>query len=88
MPRLCRADGFRIVTSLIALLVDQPSQFSVDLARREVLGVELRAVSVDLGDVRDRLVELDEAAGVEEDLGLAAVRGYRVHTITAPSYGS
>ena len=40
----------------------------------------MRAVSVDFGDVRDRLVELDEAAGVEEDLGL-----YLVHTITAPS---
>ena len=69
------------------LLVDQSSQFSIDLARCQVLGVELRAVSVDFGDVRDLVVELDEAAGVEEDLRLA-VRGYRVQTITSPSYGS
>ena len=65
VPRQCLALGLRIVTFLDALLVDEPSQFGVDLARREVLGVELRAVAVDLGDVRDGLVELDEAARVE-----------------------
>ena len=43
------------------------------------LGVELRAVSVYFGDVRDLVVELDEAAGVEENFL------YRVQTITAPS---
>src|SRR5215207_9492772 len=53
---------------LYTLLVDQSTQFSIDLARREVLGVELRALSVDFGDVRNGVVELDEAAGVEEDL--------------------
>ncbi len=83
MPRLCLALRVEDRHFLEAQLVDEPSQFGVDLARGEVLGVELRAVAVDLGDVRDRLVELDQAAGVEEDLGL-----YRVHTITAPSYGS
>ena len=72
---------------LDAFFVNEPSQFRVDLSRGEVLGVELRLVPVDLGDVRDRLVEFDEAARVEEDLALgrrAAVR-YLVHTITAPS---
>jgi hypothetical protein len=74
---------------LDTLLVDQSTQFSIDLARRQVLCVELRAVSVDFSDVRDLVVELDEAAGVEEDLRLA-VRGrggprYRVQTITSPS---
>jgi hypothetical protein len=87
-----RVPGRRIENGyfLYALLVDQPSQFSIDLASREVLGVELRALSVYFGDVRDLVVELDEAAGIEEDLvgGVAAVGGYRVHTITAPSYGS
>ena len=61
---------------------DQPPQFRVDLARREVLRVELRPVAVDLGDVRDGLVELDEAARVEEDL---SVLSYALQTITAPS---
>jgi hypothetical protein len=69
---------------LQTLLVDQSSQFSIDLAGRQVLGVELRAITVDFRDVRDLVVELDEAAGVEEDLRLA-VRGYRVQTITSPS---
>jgi hypothetical protein len=69
---------------LQTLLVDQSPQFSIDLASRQVLGVELRAITVDFGDVRDLVVELDEAAGVEEDLGLA-VRRYRVQTITSPS---
>jgi hypothetical protein len=72
---------------LQTLLVDQSPQFSIDLAGRQVLGVELRALSVDFGDVGDLVVELDEAAGVEQDLRLA-VRGYRVQTITSPSYGS
>jgi hypothetical protein len=62
------------------LPVDQPSQFSIDLARREVLRVELRAITVDFGDVRDLVVELDKAARVEQDL-----LRYLVHTITAPS---
>jgi hypothetical protein len=77
---------------LQTLLVDQSPQFSIDLASRQVLGVELRAITVDFGDVRDLVVELDEAAGVEQDLGLAAVRSggglaarYRVQTITSPS---
>ena len=67
-----------------SFLVDQSPEFSIDLARRQVLSVELRAITVDFGDVRDLVVELDEAAGVEEDLRLA-VRGYRVQTITSPS---
>jgi hypothetical protein len=71
---------------LDTLPVDQSSQFSIDLASRQVLRVELRALSVDFGDVRDPVVELDEAAGVEEDLlGLGPVGRYRVQTITSPS---
>ena len=71
---------------LDTLLVDQSAQFSIDLASRQVLGVELRALSVDFGDVRDLVVELDEAAGVEEDLlGIGPVGRYRVQTITSPS---
>jgi len=69
---------------LQTLLVDQSPQFSIDLASRQVLGVELRAITVYFGDVRDLVVELDEAAGVEEDLRLT-VRRYRVQTITSPS---
>ena len=69
---------------LQTLLVDQSPQFSIDLASGQVLRVELRAISVDFGDVGDLVVEFDEAAGVEEDLRLA-VRGYRVQTITSPS---
>jgi hypothetical protein len=75
-----------------AFLINEPSQLGVDLARGEILGVEASAVAVDLGDARDLVVELDEAAGVEQDLGLAAVRSggglaarYRVQTITSPS---
>ena len=71
---------------LDTLLVDQSPKFSIDLARREVLGVELRAITVDFGDVRDLVVELDEPAGIEEDLlGLGTVGGYRLQTITSPS---
>ena len=74
---------------LDALFVDQSPQFSIDLAGGQVLGVELRAITVDFGDVRNLVVELDEAAGVEEDLlGLGPVGRYRVQTITSPSYGS
>jgi hypothetical protein len=67
---------------LDSLLVDETLQLRVDLARGEVLGVELRLVAVDLRDVRNLVVELDQPAGVEQDL---SVRGYRVQTITSPS---
>ena len=67
-----------------ALLVDQPAQLEVDLARRQVVRVELGRGPVDLGDLGDGRVELDEAARVVADRVLA----YRCHTITSPSYGS
>src|SRR4051812_4806869 len=66
---------------LHALLVEQPAQLGVDLARRQLARVELGPLAVDLGDLRDRPVQLDEPAGV------VGAR-YLVHTITAPSYGS
>ena len=47
-----------------ALLVDQPAQLGVDLARRQVARVELGAAAVDLRDARARAVDLDEAARV------------------------
>ena len=68
-----------------ALLVEQAAQLEVDLARRQVVRVEAGAVAVDLGDARDRLVELDEPARVEARLAAGAVDGYRVHTITSLS---
>ena len=71
---------------LDTLLVDQSPQFSIDLASREVLRVELRAITVDFGNVRDLVVELDEAARIEQDLfRLAPVGRYRLQTITSPS---
>jgi hypothetical protein len=63
------------------LLVDQPPQLGVDLARRERVRVERRAVAVDLGDARGCPVDLDEASRVVRDPRLA----YRCHTITSPS---
>jgi hypothetical protein len=53
---------------LDAFLVNKASQFGIDLSRREVLGVELRAIAVDLGDVRNLVVELDQATRIEQDL--------------------
>ena len=53
-----------------------------------VTRVEARALAVDLGDVGDRLVELDQTPRVEARLRDRAGRGYRVHTITSLSYGS
>ena len=41
-----------------ALLVDQPAQLEVDLARRQVVRVELGRGAVDLGDLRDGRVGL------------------------------
>ena len=66
-----------------AQVVDEPPQLEVDLARRQIAGVEARAIAVDLGGPGYALVELDQAARVE-----ARRRGYRVHTITSLSYGS
>src|SRR5204862_390344 len=66
-----------------ALLVEQPTQLEVDLARREVLGVEHRLLALDLGDLEHGVVDLDEPARVVGDHPLT----YRVHTITSPSYG-
>src|SRR6185312_5205162 len=71
---------------LHALLVEQPAQLGVDLARGEILGLEHRLVAVDLGDLRDGVVELDEPSRVEQDLGLGGA--HRLHTITSLSYGS
>src|SRR5579871_1734116 len=68
-----------------ALVVHEPPQLEVDLARRQVVGVEGRTVAVDLRDARHRLVELDEAAGVEARLAAVALERYRVHTITSLS---
>jgi hypothetical protein len=51
-------------------LVDQPAQLEVDLAGRELAGVEDRPVAVDLGDSRDFVVELDQPAGVVPGSGL------------------
>src|SRR6201997_5166675 len=65
-----------------ALLVEQPAELEVDLARGEILGVEDGPVAVDVGDHRHRVVDLDEAARVVADHPFA---GYRVHTITSPS---
>ena len=66
-----------------AELVDGPPQLEVDLASGEIAGVEHRLLAVDLGDVRNRLVELNQPTGVEPRR-----RGYRIHTITSLSYGS
>src|SRR4051794_21880600 len=62
-----------------ALLVEQPAQLVVDLARGELARVERRAAVGDLRDARDGPVGLDQAAGVV---------GHRCHTITSPSSGS
>ena len=79
-PGAERMTGARIEDRhvLDALLVEQPAQLGVDLARGQLARVEHGALAVDLGDLRDRAVELDEPAGV---VGRAQV----VHTITAPS---
>ena len=70
-PSECFAPGLRTVTSVIALLVEQPAQLEVDLPRREVVGVELGRRAVDLGDLRDGGVGLGEAARVVADRVLA-----------------
>src|SRR6476661_565165 len=66
---------------LDALLVDQPLQLEVDLARGHVGRVEDGRLPVDLGDLGGRVVGLDEPAGVIRDLALA----YRFHTSTSRS---
>src|SRR5206468_12859192 len=68
-----------------AFLVQQPPQLEVDLPRRERMGIEGRALAVDLGDPRSLRVRLCEAARVVCD---AALSGYRRQTITSPSKGS
>ena len=68
-----------------APLVEQPAQLEVDLARRQVLCVEDGLLAVDVGDLENRVVDLDKPARVVRDHALA---GQRVHTITSPSYGS
>jgi hypothetical protein len=65
-----------------AALVDQAAQLEVDLAGGQLARVEDGAVAVDLGDPRNLVVELDQAARVAPGVGLA---GYRVQTITSPS---
>src|SRR5262245_423119 len=67
------------------LLVDQPPQLGVDLARGQVRGIELGALAVDRRGLRDRVVELDQPALVHPHGRLLA---QRLHTRTAPSYGS
>ena len=50
-----------------AALVDEAAQLEVDLARRQVLGVEDGLVAVDLRHVGDGVVRLHEPAGVVDD---------------------
>ena len=64
-----------------ALLVQQPAQLEVDLARGQVARVEHRPLAVHLGHLGDLGVRLRQPAGVVGDLALA----YRVHTSTSPS---
>src|SRR6185437_4090528 len=64
-----------------ALFVEQPAQFEVDLARRQVARVEDGLRAVDLGDLGDIRIRLRQPAGVIRDLPLA----YRCHTSTSPS---
>src|SRR5205814_5205938 len=52
---------------LHALLVEKPAQLEVDLARREILRIEDRLVALDVRDLRDGVVDLDEAARVVGD---------------------
>ena len=54
----------------------------------QAVSVERRLVAVDLGDPRDALVELDEAARIEPRRAVLLLRGHRFHTITSLSYGS
>ena len=63
-----------------ALLVDQPAQLRVDLARGHLARVEHGALSVDLRRLRNRVVELDQAALVH-----ARLLAHLVHTRTSPS---
>ena len=87
-PSECLAPGLRTVTSCTPSPVDQQAQLEVDLTRGQLACVEARAFAVDLGDTRNRLVELDQPARVKARLRDRAGRGYRVHTITSLSYGS
>ncbi len=56
---------------LHALLVEQPAQLEIDLARRQALRVEDGSVAVDLRDARHRVAGLDEPPRVVGDHALA-----------------
>ena len=56
---------------LHSLLVEQPAQLEIDLARRQALRVEDGSVAVDLRDARDGVAGLDEPARVVRDHALA-----------------
>src|SRR6188472_2102079 len=66
-----------------ALLVDQPPQLGVDLARGHLASLDHRALPIDLRLLRNRVVELDEPALVH-----AGLLAHLLHTRTSLSYGS
>jgi hypothetical protein len=62
------------------LLVDQPAQLGVDLAGGHLASLDHRALPIDLRCLRNRIVELDQAALVH-----AGLLAHLVHTRTSPS---
>src|SRR4029079_10070729 len=64
-----------------ALLVEQPAQLEIDLARGQVARVEDGRRAVELRDLWALGIRLRKPAGVIGDLPLA----YRCHTSTSPS---
>ena len=67
------------------LLVNERADLKVDLARRQLGGVNRRLAVFDNCHAQHGVVNFDEPAGVISDLAFA---NYRVHTITSPSNGS
>src|SRR6185295_1339660 len=88
-PDADRVLGARVLDRHVGdpLLVDQVAQLEIDLAGRELGGVEHRGRAVDLGDVGNFGVGFGQAASV---VGRPAPAGrpYLLHTSTCPSYGS
>ena len=64
----CLAPGLATVTARDSAVGEEPTQFEIDLAGRELGGVEPGVRSVDLRDHGDFGDRLREAAGVVRDL--------------------